>query len=396
MAGGFSNPYQSTTAIGTAFAGASARSDDASFFYYNPATISGLQGRQTYFDVKGFAPVVEITPIEAVSPLGTSVTADGGSGNMTDIGIAPGSTTAVPLGNGLTFGFSMFSPVGAEVQTSQTWSGRYQLLRSHILDVNATGAVSWQATPWLALAAGIEVERMENLFEGSAFVPRGTRPPIETIGYLKGVGWAAGPIVGIVVTPTSTTRIGLSWKSGLTHSIDGKAGANLAGFQAIPARYDFDLPSSFSAGLEQKLTPDLRVFAEARWSEWSRFKGFDISFEDGRRNEVRPVNWRDTWLTAIGFGYKVSPSTELTAGVSYDMSASTNGSGASVSSDANKIMIGTGISFDAPNLGLITLSYAHIYLQDAAVNASSLTSGSFTGTLSGHLDIIGAGYTYKW
>jgi hypothetical protein len=55
VAGGFSNPYQSTTAIGTAFAGASVRSDDASFFYYNPATISGLNGAQTTIDARAFA-----------------------------------------------------------------------------------------------------------------------------------------------------------------------------------------------------------------------------------------------------------------------------------------------------------------------------------------------------
>ena len=59
-------------------------------------------------------------------------------------------------------------------------------------------------------------------------------------------------------------------------------------------------------------------------------------------------------------------------------------------------MIGVGVNYDAPNLGLISLSYAHVFLQDAAVNASSPTSGSFTGTLSGHIDMIGAGYTYKW
>ena len=62
LAGGFYSPYQSATGMATAFAGASARSDDASFFLYNPATVSGLDGTQSYVDLRGFAPTAQIKP----------------------------------------------------------------------------------------------------------------------------------------------------------------------------------------------------------------------------------------------------------------------------------------------------------------------------------------------
>ncbi len=203
---------------------------------------------------------------------------------------------------------------------AKTWAGRYQLLRSHIVGVDAMGALSWRAPPWLALAAGIEVQRMENRFTSLAVIPAGG-PPVEAQGFLKGTGWAAGPVAGLVLTPTPDTRLGLSWKPGLTHEIDATAGARLAGFQSLKAHYDFDLPSSVTAGLEQRLSPEIRLFAEYEWFEWNRFKGFDISYESGRPNTVNPVNWKDTWMAAVGFGYRVLPKTELTAGVSYETAA---------------------------------------------------------------------------
>jgi long-chain fatty acid transport protein len=395
-AGGFSNPYQSATAIGTALAGASARSDDAGFFYYNPATISGLEGRQTFFDVRGFAPVVEFDASNALSPLGTDVTADGGSGNMVPNGLAAGSTTVVPLGKDLMLGFTLSAPFASDVTPAQAWAGRYQLLRSHIVGVDAMGALSWQATPWLAVAAGIEVERMDNRFESLTVIPTGGAP-LEARGFLKGTGWAAGPVAGLVLTPASDTKLGLSWKSGLTHQMEATAGARLAGFPSLKAHYDFDLPSSVTAGLEQRLSSQLRLFAEYQWFEWSRFKGFDIAYESGRPNTLNPVNWKDTWMASIGFGYKVLPTTELTAGVSYETAASSGDSiGNSISPDANKVMIGTGVIHDAEGWGRISLSYAHVFLEDAAVSGNSLQAGQFTGTLKGHIDMIGAGYTYKW
>ncbi len=59
-------------------------------------------------------------------------------------------------------------------------------------------------------------------------------------------------------------------------------------------------------------------------------------------------------------------------------------------------MIGTGVIHDAEGWGRISISYAHVFLDDAPVTANSLQTGQFSGTLKGHVDMIGAGYTYKW
>lgn len=395
-AGGFYSSYQSGTAIGTAFAGASARSDDAGFFFYNPATISSLRGAQTFMDLRGFAPSVRIEPSSAFSPLGSSIAGDGDSGNLARNALAAGSVSVLPLSPDLMLGFGTSAPFATDVETAGEWAGRYHLLRSYMVGINATGALSWQATPWLALAAGMQVQRMENEFENIAVIPRGLAPPAEAKAYLKGTGWATGAVAGVLLTPAPGTRIGASWRSALTHRIEGTAGAYLSGVPTEHVSYDLDLPQTFSIGVEQQLAPDWRIFAEWQRVEWSHFKGFDISFASGRPNEVRPIEWKDTWLAAAGFGYKLLPSFELTAGLSYDTGASSDGSGSTLSPDANKLLAGVGIIHDAPGIGRITLSYGHLFIHDSPVKATSLASGTLDGTLKGHMDMVGLGYTYKW
>ncbi len=395
-AGGFANPYQSTTVIGTAFAGASARSDDASFFLYNPATISGLQGAQISVTALGFAPNVQIEPSRANSPLGANVTGDGGSGNMISNALAGSIAAAIPVGNGLTLGLGFSTPFATDVTTAPNWAGRYHLLKSKIVGLDGTGAVSWQAASWLALAAGVQVQRMENRLENLAVIPAGNGAFLETAGYLKTSGWAAGPVAGIVLTPITDTRIGISWKSGLNQRMQGTAGAYMPGLPVQQARYDLALPSSLTVGIEHRQSADLRLFAEAQWSGWKRFTGFDISYASGQPNDQRPVQWQDTWLAAVGIGYRIAPATELTAGLSHETAASKQGSGTTVSPDAAKLMLGAGVIHDVSGLGRFSVSFAHVAMQDVPVTASNAASGQLQGTLKGRFDILSVGYAFKW
>lgn len=395
-AGGFYSPYQSATAIGTAFAGASVRTDDASFFLYNPAIISSFSKAQTFSDVRGFAPSARIVPSQALSPAGTDITSSGDSGNMTDVAAAAGSVTVIPLGHGLTAGFGSAAPFATSVETDSNWGGRFHLKHAYMVGLNATGAVSWQPASWISIAGGLQGQRFETRFENSALVPTGPASAIEVKAFMKGTDWGVGGVAGVVLRPAAGTSLGLAWRSAMTHDIRGQVGAKLAGILVEGANYDIDLPQTVTAGLEQRLTPDLRLFAELQWVAWSRFKGFDISFPSGRPNEVRPVDWKDTWLAAIGIGYRISDATEVTAGISYDTAASTNGSGTTLSPDANKLLAAIGLITQVPHIGRVSMSYGHAFVEDAPVHASNASSGTVHGTLKSSLDMVAIGFTHEW
>ena len=199
-----------------------------------------------------------------------------------------------------------------------------------------------------------------------------------------------------MLTPLQGTRVGLSWRSALTHRMRGETGAQLAGIAVEKVSYDLDLPHTASLGVEQRLGSDWRLFAEWQWAGWSRFKGFDFSFASGRANELRPVDWRDTSTLAIGLGYRLLASTEVTVGAALDKGAARAGSGTTLSPDSNKLLLGAGLLHDAAGLGRLSLSYGLLLLDDGAVKASNLASGTLEGKLVGRMHMLGLGYTYEW
>lgn len=396
QARGFYSPYQSTTAIGTAFAGASARADDAGFFLYNPASISSLKGAQTWIDVRAFIPNAAIGPTAASSALGSNVAGDGPTGNLAGRALAPGSVRVIPFAPGLTLAVGSSAPFASDVETDPGWAGRFHLLKARMVGLNAQGALSWQAAPWLALAGGVQVQRFETKFANAALLPAGGGV-IEGHARLQGEpSWATGAVAGVVLTPLYGTRVVLGWRSAMTHRIKGQASTDVAGFPVEHLRFDLDLPQVVTIGLEQRLTPRLRMFAEAQWVGWRRFKGFDIAFQSGRANEMRAIEWRDTWLYAAGFGVKVAAATELTAGIGYDMAAAINASGTTLSADAGKWMLGFGLLHDVAGLGKLWLSYAHVRVEDTRAFAGNPASGTLEGKLGGRLDMIGASVTIPW
>lgn len=396
VAGGFYSPYQSATAAGTAFAGATARNDDAGFFLYNPAAIAAISKRQSWSDVRFFLPEGTITPEAAFDPLGRPLTGAGDSGNLADPAAALGSVTVIPVMEGVNFGLGSSAPFATKIATDPNWGGRFHLHKAEMVGLNATGALTWQATPWLALAAGMQIQRFDADFENNAIIPT-SGGLVETRAYLDGEpDWSAGMVAGLVLTPAAGTRIGLSWRSQMTHEIEGVARAALPATPVEHLSFDVELPQVVSAGLEQRVSDDLRIFAELQWIEWSRFQGFDISFRSGRPNEVRKIDWQDTWLYALGFGYKVTPAIELTAGVSYETAAAVNGSGTTLSADAEKTTVGVGVLTDVPGIGRVSMSYAHVFVHEAPVLAANPASGTLEGRLDGRMDTFGASLTIPW
>lgn len=396
VAGGFHSPYQSTTAIGSAFAGASARSDDAGFFLYNPASIAKVTSAQSFVDVRAFFADVRITANEAVSPLGTPLLAEGDSGNLMSPALAPGSVSVVPLAHGVVLGLGSSAPFATDAETRSSWAGRFHLQKSYMVGTSMTGAISWQATPSLALAGGVQIQRMENQFANSAVVPLGGGVFASTGAFLEATSWGAGAVAGLLWTPTEGSHIGLSWRSAMTHRMKGRTGAALAGLPIEHVRYDLDLPHHVTLGLEQRLDHRWRLFAEWQWTGWQRFQGFEFSFTSGRPQERRQIAWENTWLAALGVGYRISSETEVTLGIALDKGASKDGSGSTLSPDSDKIIAGIGIIQDVPGIGRFSLSYGRLMLEPGPVKASNPASGTLEGRLSGHVDMIGAGYTYNW
>lgn len=394
LAGGFYAPYQSGPAIGTALAGCSARGDDPGFLFCNPATIASLPGAAVTIDARAYMPSVKIEASHAISPLGADITNGGGSGSLTQGVAAPGGFAAMPIAPRVWLGIGVSGHFAVDIKTDPGWAGRFNLLETNMRGTNLTAALAWRVTDWLTLAGGLQAQEFRAEFSKSEIIPT-FFGPIEARGFLKGEGWAPGWVAGVLVTPADGTRIGLGYRSQLTHHLTGTAGIDLAFVPIDTARFDVKLPEVISIGIEQRLGPGLRLFGEAQWVHWSRFTGFDIAFGSGRPNEVRSQSWDDTWLVAGGLGYMLRPGTELTAGVHYDTAVTSGGSN-TLSPDGARTMIGLGLSQRIAGSGVLSAHYAHVFFDQAAVNVSSPGSGTLVGEYKASLDIVGLSFKLDW
>jgi long-chain fatty acid transport protein len=379
--------------MGTALAGCSARSDDASFFFCNPATISGLDGPNLTLDARLFAPSVRIDSNAASSPLGTNITAAGGSGEMASPVIVPSGFAAIPIAQSLWLGLGVTGPFGLKLDAQPAWAGRFQLSDVDMKGFNLSSALAWRVTPWLTLAGGIQAQQFSAEFEQSRIIPT-PFGPLEARGFLTGKDWAFGAIAGLLLTPTESTRIGVGYRSALSLRMRGDAGVEFPGVPVDSASFDVNLPDVVSLGIEQRLNPAVRLFAEANWVNWSRFKGLDIAFGSGRPHELRPQSWRDTWMVAGGLGYMLRPGTELTAGVHYDTAVSAGG-GNTLSPDGARIALAIGLSQKISDMVAISAHYAHIFIDDVQIAAASPTSGTFNGVYKASLNTVGLTMRFK-
>lgn len=393
-AGGFYAPYQSGPALGTALAGATARNDDPSFLFFNAASAAATKSATVYIGAQVFSPSIKLDVRNATSPLMVPITADGSSGEMAETAIAPSFAAAIPLAEGLVLGITGNAPFAAKIEANPTWAGRFQLLRTDMKTTNVTSTLSYQVAPWLAIGAGMQVQEFDGKFEKTelAFLP-GLQFPIEARGFLTGKDWGFGAVAGLMLTPADGTRIGISYRSRIRHDFEGRAGLYLPFVPRDTAKYDLVMPDVVSIGLEQRVTPALRLFAEVEWVNWSVFKGFDIALGSGLR-DVRPQDWEDTFMAAVGFGYMVRPGVELTAGIHYDTAVTQGGN--TFSPDSDRIMVGIGLNTDLGSHGRLSLHYAHLFFDGSAIDVADVRTGTMQADFKGSLDVFGATYRYSW
>jgi long-chain fatty acid transport protein len=402
LAGGFYAPYQSGSANATALAGATAGTGDASGLFFNPAANAGFTQREVFIDLKAFFPDVKIESTTSTQGVGGPVV--GGNATTRSLAgdaIAPNVYTSIPLWENVNFGFTVTSPYAAKLDASDNWAGRYHIIKTDITTINANASLSWQATDWLAVGAGLAVQYFDGEFKRQEFAPA-PAPPLTFdagTGFLEGDDIAVGFTAGLVLTPIDGTRIGIAYRSAFEHDFSGWAGSSGNPAFAIPAtslgaQYELTMPQIVSIGLHQALGDRFTLMAEAQWIDFSTFTGFDIQISNGIR-DVRPQDWDDSYILAAGFEYQHDEATTLSAGIHYDTGVSSGG-GNTLSPDADRIMLGFGAERVLSEKITISAHYAHVFFDDAPITVNDPTQGVLNGQLVSDLHMGGIAMRIRW
>lgn len=394
-AAGFALKEQSGSALGNAFAGATAKAGDISYMFYNPAGLTRHSGTQVMAGVSYIAPTSEPDNVQA-STLGGSVPIGGGDGGD-DIG----ENAAVPtlyamhsVTDRLKLGLGVNVPFGLETKYDSDWAGRYHAVKSRVETININPNVAYEVVDGVSLGAGVQIQYIDTeLSRAIDFGTIGARVGVpgsvpgsqSQSGFVNVTGddWGAGFNLGVLVEPREGTRLGLAYRSRVGHELNGRADfrADSAGiaqtlrttsgspFTDTGAQADLTTPDQITGGFYHELADRWAVMGDLQYTLWSTFDELRVRFDNPAQSDsVTREDWENSWFGALGVTYTPREDLALRVGTAYDESPIPDRRRTPRVPGADRYWLALGVHYAPYQWLTIDAGYTHIFVEDSTVN----------------------------
>ena len=338
-AAGFQLSEQSAIQMGRAMAGAGIVGDDLSAVHYNPAGMTLLSG----------------TRMQATGTwVAVNLDYEGDSGQSENGRlkgqIIPAGFITHQINDSLWAGLGLTVPYGMGTEYGEGWEGKSRGTESMILTFDINPNLAWKVNEKLSVGGGISLQY--------AKAELGMGPMQANV---KGDSWAWGWNVGLMFQPVETVRLGLAYRSNISHNADGHTTLNNVpvkpdnGLVLTNIRSDMEVriktPDTITFSATWEATDALRLSGTARWSKWSNFRTLDVQnldFNpplDAYANVPVENNWDDTWFFSVGADYKLNGQWTVRGGVAYDQGPVENQYRMAVIPDTDRVWFSGGASY---------------------------------------------------
>ncbi len=391
-------------AMGGAFA---ATADDPSAIWFNVAGIAQQRRAEVLAGGTGITFQNEFTgdPNDAFSA--------GSHGSYRrHLFIPPNGYVVVPFGSNLTFGVGVFAPFGLRTSWRQPWIGRFVSNDANIKTVSVEPALAWQTSDGrLAIGGGPEYRRAHVILarNSGALNPFTGRFADVASSYLSSE-WASkwGWNVGVLFKPTSTWRIGASYRAQMTMDFHGPATVTQiptgnAQFDAIvkrqlpptqQARTSFNLPHFAYLGVATSAIHDWDIEADIVHNNWSRFKELRVNFVDTPAfNFTRPQNFKNSFSYRLGANHPVSPDWDVRLGALYDKTPQPTESVSPLLPDSDREGVSFGLGF---HRGPWVIDATDFVLHFKRRGTQGISSDNFNGSYKTDANLISVNLGYRF
>lgn len=410
QAAGFALGEQSVSGLGNALAGMSARSDDASTQFYNPASMSFMfPGTQLTLGGNLIRPTINLNNSNVRNTTFGGIAVNGNKGgDAGGLAVVPMVYLKTDINERLSLGVGINAPFGLSTQYNSDWVGRYNAIDSELQTININPAIAWKVNEQFSIGGGMSVQyvkaKLTNAIDSSAICRArtslatcsalGLAAPgssnVDSLVKLEGDDIGIGFNLGMMVKPNDRTTLGLSFRSSVEQNLRGKAkfkrssGLNtLLSNSANPAvnqqlmngdiTAQIELPESAALSGAYQMNHDLQLLADVTWTNWSRFKELRINFENpAQADGVTTENWKDAWRYSLGANYQLNPSLILRTGIAYDETPVRNQHYRTVRiPDQNRTWLSIGANWKMSPVNSIDGGYAHLFMKDATIDNTS-------------------------
>lgn len=404
-AGGFALEEQSIMAQGSALSGAATDITDSSTIFYNPAGLVKLNKAQAQVGQTTLYLKADYTDrgSTVTTPASGGAVATNGTdgGNPLSASVVPHAYFAIPLteDQNIWAGLGVTVPFGLGINYGSDWAGRYDSIKSELLVADLSPTIAGKITDRISIGGGLNVQYSDASLKNAIPDPTAAAPSATTDGVasLEGEAWDIGFNVGVLVEPTDNIRLGATYRSGMTHEVDGDVTtvlpAGLGGGTLVQsAKADLKLPDSASVGMSYDVNDHWTVMARGAWHGWSNFDEIRVQFDDGTADSVLLQNYDDSYSASIGVQYHHSESLTLRGGFMYDQTPTTDAFRNTSTPDGDRYWLSFGGDYNIGDRLRLGFAAYHIIFDDAPINlngASGITFGapiSSTGTVAGDVE----------
>jgi len=370
-AGAFELRQQSAAGEGSSFAGVGAGGSLSSMFW-NPATLSDVQGLEVEANAMGVFPIADVTVDPGLGFPGAD------EGDIAPDAFVPASYGAYRLTDRLVFGVAITSPFGLQTRYDSdsilAMNGVAGV--SKLFTFNVNPAVSYQVTDWLSVGVGLQAEYLN---------ARLSRLGLGALGLSSAEGddIAFGFTAGFKLRPAPGTEIGVGYRSFIEHELDGKLKTTNAG--AFDVNYDnVDMPDILTFGIRQQLTDRFRLMAGGEWINWSRFDS--VAVDGGPAPIALAFHYDDGWFFSLGGEYQVSDSVTLRSGVGYEIAPIDDDVRSFRLPDNDGLWLSAGLSYRFDERLSLDLGYSLLLINSTRILAAGAGGPAGNGPFSGAVD----------
>ena len=389
-AGGISLYEVGTADVGLASAGYTARAQDASTVFTNPAGMTRLAGDQftlgaqvLYGDV-GFSIGQGTTPALGGNAGGNPVDWLPGGGLFYSHSVSPD----FKVGLALTGNF------GSVVKYDDGWVGRYRAQEGTLLGFSILPSAAWRINENLSLGASLNamVGKFENRVAVNNIV--GSDGSLE----LDDNAWGFGANLGLLYEVNQGTRFGITYTSPVKLDFSAQPQwsdlgtgirALLASRGLLDANVDLGVtvPQGVNASFYHEIDPRWAVLGSVGWQQWSKFGEVAVGVDSNNPIGLTTrLDFKDTWHVAGGAQYKWSDKWLLNAGIAYDSGFQDNNAVALALPANAAWRFGIGAQKEESKTFNWGLSFEYLY----GGSLHSNIAGSAPVALGGRGDVVGS------
>ncbi len=410
QAAGFALKEQSSSALGNAFAGATAGAEDISYMFFNPAGLTRHSGSQVHVGGSLIVPRAEPKNFEGTTVFTSPIGGGQGGSNISESAFVPTFYAMTEISDRMRAGLGINVPFGLETDYNDDWIGRYHALNSDLLTININPTLAYKVTNDISVGVGAQIQYIDATLSNAvdfgsigaaAGIPGAAPTQQDGFTQLEGDDWGVGFTLGALYEPMPGTRLGIGYRSQVTHELEGdtrfdldEAGVGAAisaatgAFVDTPASAKVKLPDNLDFGVYHELTPDWAVMAEAQWTRWSKFQELRIQFDNAAQaDSVTEQDWDDVWFGAVGVTYSGFRDTKLRLGYAFDESPIPDSTRTPRIPGNDRHWIAVGANYSPMPWLTLDAGYTHIFLKNSSVDLSvDEPGGTFRGNLSGEFE----------